>query len=216
MTTRKRTPRTTKPKKQTNFVDNLKSTFPDSDPFIMSGIENYFDELTKKYQIDSPLRLIHFFGQAGHESFGFKRIEENLNYSEKRLREVFPRHFRIVNPKQFANNPEKIANYVYGGRLGNIDHNDGWTFRGFGLFQLTGRYNYTKFAKHLGISVGEVLDYIRTERGLFESACWFWFDKNLNRHADNDDFETITRIISGGSTGIESRKKYTDLIRNLL
>src|SRR5210317_941376 len=112
--------------------------------------ENVVD-MFEKYDITTPLRIAGFMAQCGHESADFTRLEENLNYSEKALNSVFGRYFGPGkrDAKEYARNPEKIANYVYQdefrskrGAMGNVEDGDGWRFRGRGIKQLTGRNNY--------------------------------------------------------------------------
>lgn len=67
---------------------------------------------------------------------------ENMNYTAKRIRQVWPNRPEAV---QFAGKPRELANSVYGGRLGNrVGTDDGWLYRGGGVDQLTGRDNYRK------------------------------------------------------------------------
>jgi putative chitinase len=83
-------------------------------------------------------------------------VSENLNYSAKRIRQVWPSRFRsVADAKPYANNPRRLANKVYADRLGNGPEasGDGWTYRGRGFCQCTGEANYAKFAKLLGIDL---------------------------------------------------------------
>ena len=103
-----------------------------------------------KFELNTPLRLAHFLAQAGHESGGFKAVQENLNYGAKGLRSIFGKYFPDdAKALLYERKPEKIANLVYGGRMGNGPEptGDGWKFRGRGYIQLTGRDNYTAFSK---------------------------------------------------------------------
>jgi putative chitinase len=152
--------------------------------------------------------------QCAHESADFTLLEENLNYSESALLRVFPRYFGPGkrNAAEYARNPEKLANYVYmdefrskSGALGNTQSGDGWRFRGGGIKQLTGRNNYTVFAKGIGKTPEEAADYVRTKQGALESACWFWSSNKLNAFADARDIVGMSKRINGGDIGLADR-----------
>jgi putative chitinase len=173
-------------------------------------------DLFEKYEINTPNRIAAFMAQCGHESADFTMLEENLNYSEDSLNKVFGRYFgpNGRNAKEYARNPEKIANYVYQdefrskqGAMGNVNPGDGWKFRGRGIKQLTGRNNYTAFGKSVGMSADEAADYVATPKGAFESACWFWATNKLEKFADADDNLGLTKKINGGTIGLEDRNK---------
>lgn len=169
-------------------------------------------DLFPKYGITTPERIAAFMSQAAHESSDFTRLEENLKYSTKRLREVFPRYFPTeADAKKAGGNPELIANIVYNdanrtSKLGNTQVGDGWKFRGGGIFQLTGRYNYAAFGKSVGKTADEAATYVRTKKGAAESACWFWSTNGLNAAADSGSVEKVTKIINGGTNGLADRK----------
>ena len=185
---------------------------------ISDDADNWYDalcELLPKYGITTERRVAHFLSQCAHESGGFKRLEENLNYSAKALRAVFGRYFGAA-PKRDADeyhrNPEMIANYVYMDefrkyKMGNIQEGDGWRFRGRGLKQLTGRENYTRFGKSVDMTAEEAAEYVATPAGAIESACWFWNANNLNDIADTDNVVKMTKKINGGNIGLEDRQK---------
>ena len=173
-------------------------------------------EIMPKYGITTKRRVAHFISQCAHESGDFRIMEENLNYSEKALNAVFGRYFGPGkrDAAEYARNPEKIANYVYmdefrskGGQMGNTQDGDGWRFRGRGLKQLTGRNNYTAFAKSVDMSAEEAADYVSTFKGAVESACWFWDKNKLNTIAEGDDVKAMTKKINGGTIGLEDRQK---------
>ena len=184
---------------------------------ISDDADNWYDalcELLPKYGITTERRVAHFLSQCAHESGGFKKLEENLNYSEKSLNAVFGRYFGPGkrDAAEYARNPEKIANYVYNDeyrkyKMGNTEEGDGWRFRGRGLKQLTGRENYTNFGKSVGMTAEEAAEYVATPKGAVESACWFWDTNNLNSIADTDDVVKMTKKINGGNIGLEDRQK---------
>jgi putative chitinase len=181
--------------------------------------ESWYDAavpMFEKYEINTTNRLAGFMAQCAHESLDFTRLEENLNYSEKALNGVFGRYFGKGkrNAKEYARKPEKIANYVYQdefrskrGAMGNTTAGDGWRFRGRGIKQLTGRNNYTAFGKSVGMSAEEAADYVATERGALESACWFWATNKLDKWADKGDIKGLTKKINGGTIGLEDRTR---------
>lgn len=163
-----------------------------------------------KYKIDTPERIAGFLAQCGHESNNFTVLEENLHYRAETLDKVFPKYFKNAgrNAADYAKKPEAIANIVYGGRMGNNQPGDGYLFRGRGVIQLTGRDNYTAFGKTLNKSAEEVAGYITSKEGAIESACWFWNSRNINKAADAGDIVTMTKLINGGTIGLEDRKKH--------
>jgi putative chitinase len=177
-------------------------------------------EILPKYGINTQRRIAHFISQCAHESNNFRTLEENLNYSSEALLRVFPRYFGQgkANPNEYARNPEKIANYVYmdvnrtpRGALGNTQPGDGWRFRGRGLKQLTGRNNYAAFGKTVGMTAEQAADYVATEKGAIESACWFWDTNKLNTIADTDNVVLMTQRINGGDIGLADRlRRYNE------
>jgi putative chitinase len=185
---------------------------------ISADADDWFDalcELLPKYGITTERRVAHFLSQCAHESAGFKRLEENLNYSSKALRAVFGRYFGPApkrDAEEYHRQPEMIANYVYMDeyrkyKMGNVQEGDGWRFRGRGLKQLTGRENYTRFGATVDMTAEEAASYVATPAGAIESACWFWDANNLNLIADGDDVKRMTKKINGGSIGLDDRKK---------
>ncbi len=169
-------------------------------------------EILPKYEIVTPERVAGFLAQTGHESNGWKVLTENLNYSAKALNSIFPKYFVKAgrNADDYHRQPERIANVIYANRMENGDtaSGDGWTFRGGGILQLTGRHNYTKFGESIGMSAVEAAEYVRTPKGALESACWFWVTNNLNKYCDNRDIVTLSKRVNGGTIGLEDRIKH--------
>jgi putative chitinase len=164
----------------------------------------------------SPARAAHFFAQTAHESGGFKTFSETLNYGAKGLRGIFGKYFPSdALARAYERQPQKIANRVYATRMGNGDEasGDGWKFRGRGALQLTGKFNYSEFAKYVNRpDVMDNPDIVATELA-FESALWF-FDKNklwsiCDQGINDAAIVALTRRINGGQHGIEDRKLKT-------
>ena len=159
-----------------------------------------------KYDINTPKRQAAFIGQCAVESANFTRLQENLNYSAQRLTQVWPSRFPNINmAESYAHNPEKLADFVYAGRMGNLQDGDGWKFHGRGLIQLTGRENYANCGSGVGVDLIDNPDLLLTPKYAALSAGWFWNRKQLNLLADSGDIETMTKRINGGLTGLNER-----------
>ena len=169
-------------------------------------------EILPLWSVDTVERVAGFIAQCGHESVGFRVLSENLNYSAKALNTIFPKYFRRAgrDANDYHRKPEKIANVIYANRMdnGDSDSGDGWRFRGGGILQLTGRYNYTEFGKAVDKTPEEAVEYVRTKKGALDSACWFWDTNNINKYCDNQDIVGMTKRINGGTIGLEDRKKH--------
>jgi putative chitinase len=167
-------------------------------------------ETFEKYQINTPKRQACFLGQTMHESGSFKFTRENLNYSAKALMATWPSRFPdLAIATQFERQPEKIANKVYSGRMGNTEDGDGAKYIGRGLIQVTGKENYTHCGEALGIDLVFTPQLLEEPRYAALSAGWFWNKKGLNALADEgtkDSFEVMTKRINGGLLGLDDRK----------
>ena len=185
-------------------------------------ISDWYEALTKilpDYEIDTIPRTAMFLAQCGHESGDFKFLKENLNYRAETLLKVFPRYFSSLEmAKQYAHQPEKIANRVYSNRMGNgnEESGDGFKFCGRGLIQLTGKANYSAFAESIDTPLEEIPDYLLTFEGAVQSACWFWEMNNINPWADKGDVLQVTKIINGGTNGLQDRiDRYNRIVKIL-
>ena len=185
-------------------LDSLKGHIPDS---VIAMIP----EVASKFEINTPLRLAHFLAQCGHESGGFKLTQENLNYSAKGLNGIFKKYFQTeADAKPYERNPQKIANKVYGGRMGNGAEasGDGWKYHGRGFIQLTGKDNYAAFGKSIGADTVSNPDLVASQYAL-ASAAWFFNKNGLHKMADggaNDATVTaITKRVNGGTIGLPDR-----------
>ena len=169
-------------------------------------------EILPLWEVNTIERVSGFIAQCGHESGGFRVLSENLNYSAKALNTIFPKYFKRAGREanEYHRQPEKIANVIYANRMDNGDASsgDGWTFRGGGILQLTGRYNYTEFGKAVDKTPEEAVEYVRTKAGALDSACWFWDTNNINKYCDNQDIVGMTKRINGGTIGLDDRKKH--------
>lgn len=168
---------------------------------------------------EHALRVAHFMAQVLHETGGLAIQFENLNYSAERLPKVWPSRFLPkgpLDPKKFANNPQRLANEVYGGRMGNTGPDDGYTYRGRGFLQLTGKDSYQAATEIVRRDTPDAPDFV-AEPDLVISAQWclrvaaaIWTAKGCNALADLDDIKKVTKAINGGQIGLPDR---TDWLR---
>ena len=173
-----------------------------------------------RFEISSPARLAAFLAQTAHESNGFTRLDENLNYSAERILAVWPKRFPPSEDDErraCARNPERLANVVYARRMGNGDKasGDGWRFHGRGIIQITGRGNYRACGLGLGLDLEATPERVLDREIAALSAAWFWETRGCNELADDtseddddEDFERITVIINGGRSGLADRRAY--------
>lgn len=167
-----------------------------------------------RYGINTPRRQAAFLAQVAHESAGFERLVENLNYSAAGLARTWPNRYATAGgapnalARSLAYKPEALANNVYADRMGNGDEasGDGWRYRGQGPIQLTGRDNVTRCAEETGLPLIEHPELLQEPEAGAMSAAWFWRTRNLNQLADAGNIDAITRKINGGMTGAEDRR----------
>lgn len=175
-----------------------------------------------KYSINTKNRIAAFIAQTAHESLDYTRLSENLNYSAKGLMSTWPSRFKTIEvANQYARQPEKIANYVYSGRLGNSANvlvGDGWKYRGRGIMQITGKENYLKCSITLYSDdrLVQKPDLLLEPEYALAAACWYWNSRNLNNYADEGDINTISVKINGGTIGLNERSakfcEYSELL----
>jgi putative chitinase len=188
-------------------LDRLKGHVPDTVIAQIPGVMENFG-------VNTPLRLAHFLAQCGHESGGFRLTQENLNYSAKGLMGTFKKYFPTqALADAYARQPQKIANKVYGGRMGNglEASGEGFKFRGRGYIQLTGKQNYTAFDLAVEDDILANPDLVSSKHAL-SSAAWFWKKNGLNLIADTgSSAEVVTKItkrVNGGTIGLPDRIKH--------
>ena len=170
-----------------------------------------------KYGISTTKRQAAFIGQCQHESNNFRTLEENLHYSANGLMRTWPSRFPDVDvAEKYAENPEKIANKVYAGRMGNTQDGDGFAFRGRGVIQLTGRDEYKNCGDALKLNLIDFPDNLLVPQYAALSAGWFWNKKGLNELADSMDIETMTKRINGGNLGLQDRINKIQKVMDIL
>jgi putative chitinase len=164
----------------------------------------------------TPERAAHFFAQTAHESGNFKAFAENLNYGAAGLTGIFKKYFPTTEKALlYERKPEKIANLVYGNRMGNGDEasGEGFKFRGRGALQLTGKDNYKAFSEYLKNPEIMTNPDLVADQFAFESAIFF-FDRNklwdiCDKGVNKDTILALTKRINGGTHGLADREEKT-------
>lgn len=155
-----------------------------------------------RFEINTPRRVAAFIGQYGHETSGFTRMEENLYYTDPtRITKTFSALRQVEQARAFVRLPKALANRVYANRNGNGDEasGDGWTYRGRGLPQLTGRGNYRRAGEKLGLPLEQQPDRVADLDVATLAGAWYWQANGLNARADLWQLDTITRAINGAA-----------------
>lgn len=205
--------------------DILKKICPSLNQVRGNAVVKAINEVCPLYGINTADILHEFLANVIHECNEFRNYSENLNYTAKRLMQVWPTRFATIDAAApYANNPRKLGNKVYGGRMGNVQSGDGYRFRGGGPIQLTGRTMYTNFTtymrQHRGITktVQEWADLIRTDHvWAMHSACWFFaVAKGLIQLAIDDEMTKIVKRINGGYNGLSERNRYYELCKKYI
>ena len=169
------------------------------------------NETFSRFNITTNNQKAMFIGQCGHECGNFRLLEENLNYRAETLMKLWPKRFPSLEfAKQYEKNPRKIANSVYANRMGNRDETsgDGYRFRGRGALQCTGHSTYFHAGKALGVDFVMQPDLVATPKYAALTAGWFWETHKLNPPADALDYTKVTKIINGGTIGLDDRIKH--------
>jgi putative chitinase len=175
------------------------------------------DEVFAKYGIsENARRVAHFMAQALHETGRFTILTESLRYTHaEQIAKTWPYQEKNPKPHQFRNaeeaapyvrNPEKLANRVYAGRMGNVNPGDGWKFIGRGIIQMTGRESYERIGRELGVDLAGNPDLALDPRYLLAIAANEWKRSGCNEKADADDLKAVTKAINGGYIGLDERR----------
>lgn len=157
--------------------------------------------------ITDPRSKAMLMANVDHESGGFTKTEENLNYSAKRLQEVFPKYYKNAEEARAdAGNPEAIANKVYGGRMGNTEAGDGYKYRGRGALQLTGKAQYAEMSKKLGVDLVNNPELAADPKYSAQIAVAHWKASGADKAAQAGDIEGARRRTNGGTNGLADVK----------
>lgn len=211
------------------FINTLYNLWPNGDkkqPGLRDGIAKSSVDVFEKYEINTPLLVAHVMAQISHECGAGNDLVENMNYRASRIRAVWPSRFpTVASAEPYAHNPQKLANKVYNGRMGNkLGSNDGWTFRGRGGSQTTGRSGYERVAKQTGLDVVNNPDLLIDPDHFLECAVSDFINCGCRPYALKDDLLSVSALLNVGHLvkssksiiGYASRKEWLLKWKNAL
>lgn len=193
------------------FINTLYNLWPNGDERVKGlrdGIATSADKVFTKYGINSPLLIAHVMAQISHECGAGHDLIENGNYSPQGIVTTWPLRFHsIAEAMPFAHNPQKLFNKVYNGRMGNrANSDDGWSFRGRGGSQTTGREGYERVKKQTGLDVVRNPDILIDPNYFLECAVSDFVNCGCLPYAKADDVFNVTKKLNGGTIGLAQRK----------
>lgn len=198
--------------------DVLRHLYPAASATVITAFAAQSAALLSEFEISDRQNRLHFFlAQMGHESGGLRIAEENLNYTGARMMVVWPSRFKtLASTVGLAGNPQALANNVYGGRLGNTAPNDGWTYRGRGYIQITGKDGFIEVDKIAKVGLVAHPELAADPQTALRVACSFWSWKKLNALCDSGDFTAVTKRINGGTIGLQDRLAWLAKVQSIV
>lgn len=195
--------------KPTLTAVRLQKIYPGANPKFIADINNMANE----WDITTKAQFCLFLANVLVESGGFndKDLRENFNYRAEVLHKTFKKYIGSVDQARalLAKGPEAIANHVYGGRLGNGAYNgDGWRYRGGGLIQTTGLYNFSVTGKAINEDLVNFPTRIADPKIAVKSAMYYWKSRNCGQFADRMEVTLCRKAINGGSNGLDEVNQY--------
>jgi putative chitinase len=198
------------------FTENHLAASGAATPSVAKKVTPFLVAAAEHWKINTPRKIAAWLAQLSHESMGFTRVEENLNYSAKRLLEVFPKRVTPEKAKELDHDPIAIGNFLYGDRktLGNLGQasGDGWNFRGRGFIQVTGRNNYRECGKALGIDLLSHPQLLKELKWAAESGGWYWDVNNLGPLAEANDIIGVSIAVNLGRSRVNEKSAHKRVI----
>ena len=201
-------------------IDVVRRFARSAHPNYVSAFSAGQDQLTAK-GIDRPLRLAHFMAQCFEETGGLSLLVESGSYNAKNLGKMWDsgnwhRYFAdraacvAMAAQCSVDRGETLFSLVYGNRMGNgpTATRDGWTYRGRGILQTTGRESYRKFGQQCGVDFEGNPDLVTAADHALKPALAEWDLNHLNVAADHNDIEVVTKGINGGMIGLPERRAW--------
>jgi putative chitinase len=191
----------------------LRRLWPQGDSRVLgliAGVAQSSESVFAKYRITTPSLVAHVMAQISHECGAGREVVENLNYTAARMMQVWPKRFpTLASAAPYAGNPRALANKVYNGRMGNaLGSDDGWSFRGRGAAQTTGREGYQRLAKATGLDLVNHPDLVLAPAHFLECGVADFIACGCLPFALADDLVGVTKRLNGGTIGLAERRAW--------
>lgn len=177
----------------------LREAAPGGTQVIIDAIASQSGRVFHTYGLTNRSRILAFLSTALEES-GFRTLTENLNYTAERAHEVWPHVFpTAASAVPYASSPQRLANKVYGGRMGNTNADDGWRYRGQGLIQITGRNNFAMLEKRTGLPLLDHPEMVTDQANMLEcSVALFVCYPSILTLADRGAWKSVWALVGSG------------------
>lgn len=184
----------------TNLLHALSLAAPSADPNVLSAIATYAPTVFPAHHLTTRARQLGFLSTALEET-GFRALTENLDYSADRAHAVWPNRFpTVASALPYSHNPLALGNLVYGHRMGNDPHGDGYRYRGRGLIQITGRDNYKLLSNLTHLPLLDHPDLVTEPPHLLEcSVALFTHYPNILTFCDAADWHSVWALVGTGT-----------------
>jgi putative chitinase len=197
----------------TDFATVLLRLWPNGDekiPGLRAGMIASAPAAFAKYGITTPLLVAHVMAQGSLECGCGHEVIENLSYSAQRAHEVWPNRFpTVADAEPYAHNPKALGNKVYGGRMGNRPGtDDGYDYLGKGFAQTTGRDEYERLGKMVGLDLVGHPELLLDPRYFLECGVANFVLCGCLPLARDDDVVGVTRRLNGGTNGLAQREAW--------
>lgn len=190
---------------------------------VDQGLGKAMAKYAETYGLNTNERIADFIAQTAHESGGYVRFTENLNYSGSAALKTWPNHFNNALANWAHRTPERIAEVAYGvrsrsgkGRMGNTQPGDGWKYRGRGILQITGKDNYRRYGKMVGLDLVNNPDLAADPETSLLLALIYYKDRGILPHVDKKDYVTARKLVNGGTIGLAHVNDYRGKAKDLL
>jgi putative chitinase len=194
----------------------MKALWPNGDqhvPGLLEGTAAAAPTIFPKYGFATDLMIVHAMAQFSEECGAGLEMTENLNYSYQGLLNTWPSHFTPTLAAKAQRNPQMIADIAYGGRMGNLPppSDDGWTYRGRGFSQCTGKNEYVSLGQKLMVDIVANPGWLSDPLHALEAGCADFVLCGCLPYAENDDVIGVTRKLNGGLIGLSERERWLGL-----
>ena len=196
--------------KSLNASDFQSTGWRTDDPGVLAqvnGIVATQDAVLAAFGITQDMHIVHLMAQLSHESGEGTEMTESLNYTPAALLSQWPLHFtpaQAMSCGRTSDHPadqKMIGQLAYGGRMGNAPtpSEDGYTFRGRGFIQTTGKNGYQSLGGITSLDLVTSPDLVNDPAHAFSCAVGeFVHYPNMLEYCEADNLLAVSALINTG------------------